>query len=259
MRRHRRRTIERLLPKGQRAIIRSLLFGLSIAMPAICLLVLAAQSRDAAAEPEFADRYAVEIAEASARFGIPAQWLHGLIRVESAGNPRAVSPKGAIGLMQIMPETYAELQLRYGLGADPFDPRNNILAGAAYLREMHDRFGSQGFLAAYNAGPGRFEEHLASGQPLPVETQVYLGRLAPLITDIHGGQHFVAALDARTWARAPLFIVRDESSSGELRHAAGTQTRRLPAGRAAVDLTALIPQSSGLFVRPAEGARTPWQ
>lgn len=247
------------MPKGQRAIVRSLLFGLSIAMPAICLLVLAAQSRDAAADPEFADRYAVEIAEASARFGIPAQWLHAVIRVESAGDSRAVSPKGAIGLMQIMPATYAELQLRYGLGADPFDLRDNILAGAAYLREMHDRFGSPGFLAAYNAGPARFEEHLASGRPLPVETQVYLTRLAPLIGDMQGGQRLVATLDARTWTRAPLFIARDESRPAELQPAAGAQPQRLPVGRAAVDLTALIPQSSGLFVRPAEGARTPWQ
>lgn len=228
-------------------------------MPIICPLVLAAQARDAVTASEFADRYVSEVAEASARFGIPAQWLHAVIRVESAGNPRAVSAKGAIGLMQIMPETYAELQLRYGLGADPFDPRNNVLAGAAYLREMHDRFGSPGFLAAYNAGPARFEEHLASGRALPVETQVYLRRLAPLIGDMQGDQRLVATLDARAWARAPLFIARDQSSPTELQPAAGAQARRLPAGRAAVDLTALIPQSSGLFAGPPEGARTPWQ
>ena len=71
-----------------------------------------------------------------------------------------------MGLMQIMPKTYAELRARYHLGSNPYDPRDNILAGAAYLREMHDRYGSAGFLAAYNAGPDRYDEHLATGRPL---------------------------------------------------------------------------------------------
>ncbi len=82
--------------------------------------------------------------------------------------------------MQLMPETWADLRLRYGLGSDPFDPRDNILAGAAYLRELHDRFGDSGFLAAYNAGPARYEAFLATGRPLPDETRAYLGALAPL-------------------------------------------------------------------------------
>ena len=87
------------------------------------------------------------------------------MRVESGVDARAVSPKGAMGLMQIMPETYSELRDRYALGANPYDPRNNILAGAAYLREMHDRFGAPGFLAAYNVGPRRYEEHLRNWPP----------------------------------------------------------------------------------------------
>ena len=76
------------------------------------------------------------------------------MRVESNGNAHAVSPRGALGLMQIMPGTWVELSARYDLGIDPLDPHANILAGAAYLREMLDRFGLVGFLAAYNAGPG---------------------------------------------------------------------------------------------------------
>jgi soluble lytic murein transglycosylase-like protein len=68
-----------------------------------------------------------------------------------------------MGLMQIMPETWAILRARYGLGPNPYDPRDNILAGAAYLRELHDRYGAPGFLATYDAGPVRYEEHLASG------------------------------------------------------------------------------------------------
>ena len=79
------------------------------------------------------------------------------MRAESLGEVRAVSPKGAMGLMQIMPETWASLRVRYVLGADPYDPHDNILAGTTYLRELHDRYGSPGFLAAYNAGPTRYQ------------------------------------------------------------------------------------------------------
>ena len=85
--------------------------------------------------------------------------------------------------MQLMPGTWVELSVRYGLGLDPFDPRDNILAGTAYLREMHDRFGSAGFLAAYHAGPSRYEQHLATGQPLPPETAAYVAAVTPLLGD----------------------------------------------------------------------------
>jgi soluble lytic murein transglycosylase-like protein len=96
----------------------------------------------------------VHIAEAARRFGIPEHWIRAVMRVESAGDVRAMSSAGAMGLMQIMPRHMGRSARRHGLGADPYDPRDNILAGAAYLREMHDRYGSPGFLAAYNAGPG---------------------------------------------------------------------------------------------------------
>jgi hypothetical protein len=119
--------------------------------------------------------------EAAGRFRIPASWLSAVMGTESAGDANAVSKKGAVGLMQIMPDTYAELRARHGLGTDPFDPRDNILAGAAYLAEMHARYGAPGFLAAYNAGPRRYEEHLLRGRPLPSETQDYVARLAPAL------------------------------------------------------------------------------
>ena len=89
------------------------------------------------------------------------------MHVESVGDVRALSPKGAMGLMQIMPETWAILRARFGLGANPYDPHDNILAGAAYLRKLHDRYGAAGFLAAYDAGPARYEDRLATGRPLP--------------------------------------------------------------------------------------------
>ena len=98
--------------------------------------------------------YAGLIAEAAQRFAIPAAWIRAIMRIESRGDRRAVSAKGAMGLMQLMPETWAALRTRYGLGRDTFDPHDNILAGAAFLRETHDRYGSPGFLAAYNAGGG---------------------------------------------------------------------------------------------------------
>jgi len=110
------------------------------------------------------------VTEASKRFGVPEHWIRAVIHVESSAKQRARSSKGAMGLMQIMPKTWTELRARYGLGADPFDPHDNILAGAAYIRELYDRYGAPGFLAAYNAGPGRYERHLATGRAPPHQT-----------------------------------------------------------------------------------------
>jgi hypothetical protein len=83
--------------------------------------------------------------------------------------------------MQVMPATFAELRARYGLGPDPHDPRTNIMAGAAYLREMYDRYGPRYFLAAYNAGPARVDAHLRTGRPLPYETRAYNAALIPAL------------------------------------------------------------------------------
>ena len=98
---------------------------------------------------------------------------------ESGGEEQAVSPTGAMGLMQVEPETYQDLQATYGLGADPFDPHNNILAGAAYISEMYQRYGAPGFLAAYNAGPEDVDEYLAGTSSLPDETVNYLAMVTP--------------------------------------------------------------------------------
>jgi soluble lytic murein transglycosylase-like protein len=123
------------------------------------------------------------VREAAQRFEIPERWITSVMRVESAFDARATSPVGAMGLMQVMPQTYAGLRRRYGLGADPYHPHDNILAGAAYLREMYDRYGAGGFLAAYNAGPGRYEAHLVAGRPLPLETRAYVAKIAPRLGD----------------------------------------------------------------------------
>ena len=135
------------------------------------------------------------------------------MRIESRGDRRAVSPKGAMGLMQLMPETWAALRARYGLGRDAFDPHDNILAGAAFLREMHDRYGSPGFLAAYNAGPGRYEDYRDRHRPLPPETVAYVAALVPFVGDgATDGPVLVAASDPSSWTQAPLFIMRSASA-----------------------------------------------
>jgi hypothetical protein len=89
-----------------------------------------------------------------------------------------------------MPETYQELQARYDLGDDPYDPHSNIMAGAAYLREMYDIYGSPGFLAAYNAGPKRLDDYLSNNRGLPDETRRYVAMIGPRI---QGSQPRVAS------------------------------------------------------------------
>lgn len=146
------------------------------------------------------------IAEAAQRFGLPESWIRAVMRVESAFQPRAVSDAGAMGLMQVMPQTYAELRGRYGLGADPFHPRDNILAGAAYLREMYDRFGARGFLAAYNAGPARYQQHLIDGRPLPLETRAYVAKLTPAVGGAEVSPAQAAVLPPPAAPRPTLFV-----------------------------------------------------
>jgi soluble lytic murein transglycosylase-like protein len=157
---------------------------------------------------ETIDRFAGFIAEASTRFAIPASWIRAVMQVESGGDERATSPRGAMGLMQLMPGTWVELSVRYGLGLDPFDASDNILAGTAYLKELHDRFGSAGFLAAYHAGPARYEQHLATGQPLPPETIAYIAAVTPLLGDGQGEHAAVDGRHALPWREAPLFVER---------------------------------------------------
>lgn len=193
------------------------------------------------------DRIERFVAEAALRFGIPASWIKAVMQAESRGAVRAVSPKGAMGLMQIMPQTWADLRSRYGLGANPFDPHDNILAGAAYLRELHDRYGAAGFLAAYNAGPGRYEDHLACGRPLPLETQAYIAALIPLLRDdgsLPGT--FVSAI-IRSWTSSPLFPGRENDTPSTARASSGDLGKRRSVARPATDWTGLAPQSEGLF------------
>ena len=153
------------------------------------------------------------IAEAASRFALPVTWLHAIMRAESRGRPGAVSHRGAIGLMQIMPATWKELRDRHRLGADPFDPHDNIIAGAGYIRELFDRYGSPGWIAAYNAGPGRYEAALR-GRPLPTETRAYVAVIMPAIGPTSAANPTaIAMVDRFAWTRSPLFVGHGEQQS----------------------------------------------
>ncbi|MGV6876458.1 lytic transglycosylase domain-containing protein [Pseudochelatococcus sp. B33] len=187
-----------------------------------------------------ADPYAAFVTEASQRFGIPENWIRAVRHEESADDPLAVSPKGAMGLMQIIPSTWRELRLRYDLGDNPIDPRTNILAGTAYLAELHDRYGSPGFLAAYNAGPARYEEHRLLGVPLPDETRAYLDRLAPIIPGDTSPGLFAGTASHRTQApQASLFAInmatRSDVSASPAQSLFATDKRRDRQARPADD------------------------
>lgn len=158
------------------------------------------------------------IVEAARRFNLPQDWIRSVMQAESSGRTMVrgrpiTSPAGAMGLMQLMPDTYAKLRAEHRLGPDPHNPRDNILAGAAYLREMYDRFGWPGMFAAYNAGPKRFEAHLREAQPLPAETRRYLVTLGVDVEDavsVAQVQLRKAAQPAEASAEAPVPLLRSE-------------------------------------------------
>ena len=188
------------------------------------------------------------IDEAARRFAVPPSWVRGVMQIESGGrtmlNGRPItSTAGAMGLMQVMPATFAAMAERYGLGSDPYDPSANIFAGTAFLREMYDRYGAAHFLAAYNAGPGRVDEHLRHGRPLPFETRRYVQALAPQL---------LAGQDGSTTGALPQ--VQDLTSAAAMRRVAS------PAYRSRS--TALRnPERAPLFVaandRPSTSDRQP--
>jgi soluble lytic murein transglycosylase-like protein/cell division protein FtsN len=136
------------------------------------------------------DPWGPYVTEAAARYDVPEVWIRSVMRQESGGNEYEngeliTSGAGAMGLMQVMPETYDELRQENALGDDPYDPHDNIMAGAAYIREMYDLYGSPGFLAAYNAGPKRLDDYLQHNRPLPDETRHYVASIGPYIAGVY--------------------------------------------------------------------------
>ena len=202
------------------------------------------------AQPRAVDIAAL-VAEAAQRFGIPESWIYAVMRTESAGRIGAVSSAGAMGLMQLMPGTWDRQRARYGLGSDPFDPRDNILAGTGYLRELHNSYGTSGFLAAYNAGPGRYEDWRDRGRPLPAETRSYVAKIAPMLQTASVSTVVSGAVTVQpvrlSWTQSQLFAVRNSSSddaSGSFAAAAPLQP--VPAQNAPLN---------GLFA-PVSGSRS---
>ncbi len=162
------------------------------------------------------DPWGPYIHEAAVRLSVPEAWIRGVMQQESGGLQTSAdgspitSIAGAMGLMQVMPGTYDVLRQRYALGPDPYDPHDNILAGAAYLKEMHLRFGAPAFLAAYNAGPDRVDAFLNGSTMLPDETVNYVAAIGPRIgmagsvgAGPYGGGNYGAEVAAAPFSSDP--------------------------------------------------------
>jgi membrane-bound lytic murein transglycosylase B len=225
-------------------------FAASAALALFCAAPAIGQDASEPAPPRTVD-IASHVAEASQRFGIPEHWIYAVMRTESAGRIGAVSSKGAQGLMQLMPTTWARQRARFGLGTDPFDPRDNIMAGTSYLREMYDSYGASGFLAAYNAGPGRYEQWRDGGRPLPAETRAYVAKIAPMLQPSSAATVVASA--------SPVQPVRPSWTQGQLFAVRGDAERQASGSFAAAAPPSSIPASSaplnGLFA-PVSGSRS---
>ena len=216
-------------------------------------------AQDAAAAQSIDDHgLASIVAEASHRFHIPANWIRAVMHAESQ-HVDDVSSAGAIGLMQIMPDTWSALRSRYQLGANPFDPHDNIIAGAAYLREMLDRYGNvAATLAAYNAGPSRYDEYVATGRSLPAETRDYVAKLVPIL----GGEPLpksttIAPLPLTDWRDAPLFVTVASAASPAGRRQANGQSVAISVSASASDSEAPVAPTDGIFVSTSGQHRAP--
>lgn len=149
-------------------------------------------------------RYLDEIREVAARHGVSPSLVQAVIRVESAFNPLALSPKGAQGLMQLMPRTAS------GLGVEnAFDPKQNIEGGVRHLRYLMDRYPGRLHLAlaAYNAGEGAVNSH--GGVPPYAETQHYVRKVLELHGSERGGDPASAGAGAPPIASPAIYIYRD--------------------------------------------------
>jgi D-alanyl-D-alanine carboxypeptidase len=130
------------------------------------------------------DPWGPYIAEASQRYNVPQTWIRAVMQQESGGHQYlngqpTTSSSGAMGLMQLMPATYAVLRDRNGFGDDPYDPHDNIMAGTALIADLYAKYGSPAFLAAYNSSPRTLDAYLAGQGSLPNETVTYMASVAP--------------------------------------------------------------------------------
>ncbi len=222
------------------------------------------------------DPWGPYITEASAKYDVPDAWIRAVIGQESSGRlyhggALVTSPVGAMGLMQLMPDTYDQMRAKYGMGDDAYDPHNNILAGTAYIREMYDVFGTPGFLAAYDAGPARLDDYFHRHRQLPTETRRYVARVGEEIAGIYPA----ARSDADLYAMHSLPIntpdpspprrvltaqaLRRERARAAVRYAYAA--RRSPmvresGQRAAEEEVAMLPETGRGRAHPAPTLRT---
>lgn len=159
---------------------------------------------EAAMSPaQLMNRWEPLIAEASKQFNIPAAWIRAVMHRESGGRTMLgegrpiTSRAGAIGLMQLMPGTYEEMRAEYRLGADSYNAHDNVIAGAAYLRWLHRRYGFPAMFAAYNDGPGHYEDHVQGGRELPAETKAYVDGITSSIDHRGAGTATLTRPDGR--------------------------------------------------------------
>ncbi len=168
------------------------------------------------------DPWGPYIGQAANRFGVPQPWIRTVIHQESGGRQYLhgqpiTSDAGAMGLMQIMPATYSELAGRFGLGPDPYDPHDNIMAGTGYIKDLYAQFGSPAFLAAYNAGPHRVQMYLAGRGSLPNETVNYLASAAPGLGNERPASGPLAAFAQQSAPAAPGPVLHDFAQGASAR------------------------------------------
>lgn len=228
--------------------MRSLHFALTI------IVATAGAGASRAAAPIAADCRAHAL-EAASRSGLAIDVVLRVMRAESGGSATAVSIKGAIGCMQIMPTTWTDLSRRYGLGSDPYDARMNMIGGALYLAELARRFGWPGAYSAYNAGPTRYMRYATKGVPLPAETVAYAARLGGVAAPA------VASLSRVRWQEARLFLARGDDP-GERGAVTASQPAAAVAGvasesasTAASPVTRTVPTLFPLSKNAALGSR----
>ena len=180
----------------------------------LCALFVATPQRPPSAHLSAPQVYRWQplISQAAQRFHIPENWIVAVMQVESGGRTTLdgrpiTSSAGAMGLMQLMPATYAELRGRYRLGPDPYDPHDSVFAGAAYLSELLKRYGYPNLFAAYHAGPGRLDAFLSGQKPLPKATIAYLGSLNPGVENASFANEIPRSNPSKS-PPDPLFFVR---------------------------------------------------
>lgn len=253
----RRRSMIHLVPLAWLGVDRSKAFVRLAGLCVFCIVPAFALAQTPTTFTPSARNYEIHIAEAARRFHLPPAWIRAVLSAESAGDRHAISRKGAMGLMQIMPKTWFELRARYRLGSDPYDPHDNIIAGSAYIRELLDRFGSPGWIAAYNAGPARYEASLR-GRRLPRETRAYVTAVASAISSGGTTRTGSPPLPASPgWRKAPLFIARSVGKPAADPRAVEHSRDDASGARAGRELSDVKPRSSGLFVAKASDETEP--